>query len=89
MEASAVSTTAGACSKGEYNTWEAPVWRMPSTRAVPGSALAGVVHAEFTAGVDGPHALYFGGWFFYPGIIQLILQRKNQFGKTQSLDPSR
>lgn len=25
--------------------------------------------AEFTASVDDPHALYFGGWFFYLGIL--------------------
>lgn len=25
--------------------------------------------AEFTAGVEGPHALYFGGWFLYLGIL--------------------
>jgi hypothetical protein len=25
--------------------------------------------AEFTASVEGPHALYFGGWFLYLGIL--------------------
>jgi hypothetical protein len=27
------------------------------------------VRAEFTASVDDPHALYFGGWFFFLGIL--------------------
>jgi hypothetical protein len=27
------------------------------------------VRAEFTASVDDPHALYFGGWFVFLGIL--------------------
>lgn len=30
------------------------------------------VRAEFTASVDDPHALYFGGWFFYLGILLVV-----------------
>ena len=28
--------------------------------------------AEFTASVEDPHALYFGGWFFYLGILLIV-----------------
>lgn len=42
----------------------------------PASALTAFVlldaRAQFTASVDGPHALYFGGWFFYLGILLAI-----------------
>jgi len=27
------------------------------------------VRAEFTASVEDPHALYFGGWFLYLGVL--------------------
>lgn len=30
------------------------------------------VQAEFTASVEDPHALYFGGWFLYLGIILIV-----------------
>lgn len=30
------------------------------------------VQAEFTASVEGPHALYFGGWFLYLGILLIV-----------------
>jgi len=30
------------------------------------------VHAAFTASVEDPHALYFGGWFLYLGILLVV-----------------
>ncbi|MDG5777390.1 hypothetical protein VB773_21590 [Haloarculaceae archaeon H-GB2-1] len=30
------------------------------------------VQAAFTASVEDPHALYFGGWFFYLGILLIV-----------------
>lgn len=27
------------------------------------------VFTEFSTGIEGPHVLYFGGWFFYLGIL--------------------
>lgn len=30
------------------------------------------VWAEFGRNVDGPHALYFGGWFFYLGVLLVV-----------------
>jgi len=30
------------------------------------------VHAAFTASVEDPHALYFGGWFLYLGVILVV-----------------
>lgn len=30
------------------------------------------VRAEFTAGVEDPHALYFGAWFLYLGVLLVV-----------------
>ena len=30
------------------------------------------VHEAFTASVEDPHALYFGGWFLYLGILLIV-----------------
>jgi hypothetical protein len=54
-----------------------PLYLLVRHRLVaPATALTAFVlldaRAEFTAGVDGPHALYFGGWFFYLGIILVV-----------------
>jgi hypothetical protein len=39
------------------------------------------VRAEFTASVDGPHALYFGGWFVY--LALLVLAAALEYGLRQ------
>ena len=42
----------------------------------PATALAAFillnVQAEFTASPDDPHALYFGAWFFYLGLLLIV-----------------
>jgi hypothetical protein len=42
----------------------------------PAALLAGFiltdVQAEFTASVEDPHALYFGGWFLYLGVVLVV-----------------
>lgn len=51
-----------------------PLYLLVRHRLVTPAALLAVfilldVWAEFTASVEDPHALYFGGWFFYLGIL--------------------
>lgn len=51
-----------------------PVYLLVRHRLVAPAALLTAfvlldVGAEFTASVDDPHALYFGGWFFFLGIL--------------------
>lgn len=42
--------------------------------------------AEFTASVHGPHALYFGGWFFYLGALLLAAESSTDSGRSTAID---
>lgn len=54
-----------------------PLYLMLRHRVIVPSALLTLfimldVRAEFTAGVEDPHALYFGGWFLYLAMLLIV-----------------
>lgn len=45
------------------------------------------VWSEFTAGVEGPHTLYFGGWFLFLGLLLLVAGPEYALRNAERLRP--